>query len=32
MKIIRMSSCTTFRTKLEIEIILWEKPWFKFRR
>ncbi|MBA0638474.1 hypothetical protein Godav_029488 [Gossypium davidsonii] len=29
MKIVKMSSCTTYRTKSEIKIILWEKPWFR---
>ncbi|MBA0635365.1 hypothetical protein Godav_025224 [Gossypium davidsonii] len=32
LKIVKPSSCTTFRTKLEIEIILWEKPLFKSGR
>ncbi|MFQ6659974.1 hypothetical protein Gotur_028652 [Gossypium turneri] len=32
MKIVKTSSCTTFRTKLEIEITLWEKLWLKFER
>ncbi|MFQ6653689.1 hypothetical protein Gotur_024952 [Gossypium turneri] len=31
-KIVIMSSFTTFRIKLETEIILWEKLWFRFER